>query len=85
MPDKRNAGKKKGIFIQIYDWYLWYLAGSVSTLNTIRRDRQYMPGQSASSIPDFDPFSLKNSTKEFRLRCDKVCYYILIEIEIFLI
>jgi hypothetical protein len=52
--------------------FFLYLAGSVSTLNTIRKDKQYMQSQSTSGVPDYDPFTLRNSTKEFRTRCDKV-------------
>ena len=48
------------------------LAGSVSTLNTIRRDRQSVQTQAMSGVTDNDPFSLKNSTREFRTRSDKV-------------
>ncbi|CAF1292456.1 unnamed protein product [Adineta ricciae] len=47
-------------------------AGSVSTLNTIRRDRQSMQTQAMSGVADNDPFSLKNSTREFRIRSDKI-------------
>jgi hypothetical protein len=31
-----------------------------------------MQNQSTSGVPDFDPFTIRNSTKEFRTRCDKV-------------
>lgn len=48
------------------------LAGSTSALNTIRREKQHLPNQPSSGAPDYDPFSLKNSTKDFRVRCDKV-------------
>lgn len=48
------------------------LAGSTSALNTIRREKQYMPNQPSSGAQDYDSFSLKNSTKDFRARCDKV-------------
>ncbi|CAF4250828.1 unnamed protein product [Rotaria sp. Silwood2] len=55
-------------------------AGSVSTLNTTRKEKQHMQNSSASGIPDFDPFSLRNSTKEFRTRCDKVFERVLTQI-----
>lgn len=53
---------------------LIFSVGSVPALNTIRRDRDKQSGQSASGGSAFenDPFSMKNSTKEFRTRCDKV-------------
>ncbi|CAF0977524.1 unnamed protein product [Rotaria sordida] len=54
--------------------------GSVSTLNTIRRDKQHTQSQLSSSIPDYDPFSLRNSTKEFRTRCDKIFQRVLMQI-----
>ena len=46
--------------------------GSVPALNTIRREKQSGPGAGNPGAFDSDPFSLKNPTKEFRVRCDKV-------------
>lgn len=48
------------------------LAGSTPALNTVRREKQLMQSQASAGPPDYDPFSLRNSTKEFRMRCDKV-------------
>jgi len=48
------------------------LVGSVPALNTIRREKQYMQSPTSSGAIDSDPFTLKNSTKDFRTRCDKV-------------
>lgn len=47
-------------------------AGSVAGLNTIRREKQHSQTPSFGAATDLDPFSLKNTTKEFRLRSDKV-------------
>ncbi|CAF0927129.1 unnamed protein product [Adineta steineri] len=47
-------------------------AGSVSTINTIRRDKQHAQSQSTGGVPDHDPIFLRNYTKEFRTRCDKI-------------
>ncbi|CAF4595135.1 unnamed protein product [Rotaria sp. Silwood1] len=55
-------------------------AGSISTLNTIRRDKQHNQNSSVGGIPGYDPFSLRNSTKEFRTRCDKIFERVLMQI-----
>ena len=47
-------------------------AGSVATLNSNRRDKQHAQTPSFGAGFDSDPFSLKNTPKDFRLRSDKV-------------
>ncbi|CAF4360437.1 unnamed protein product [Rotaria socialis] len=70
MPEKR-AGKK--IFLLKYRIYIYlYLVGSVSTLNTIRKDKQHMQTSFVGGLTDSESFSLKISTKDFRTRCDKI-------------
>lgn len=72
MPERR-VGKEKSLFkIQ---FICFDLVGSVSTLNTMRRERQHTQGAFTGTALDYDPFSLKNSTKEFRTRCDKVSVF----------
>ncbi|CAF4094180.1 unnamed protein product, partial [Rotaria magnacalcarata] len=46
--------------------------GSVSTLNTIRKDKQHMQTSFVGGLTDSESFSLKISTKDFRTRCDKI-------------
>jgi len=55
-------------------------AGSVATLNTIRREKQHSQTPSFSGPSDLDPFSLKNTTKDFRLRSDKIFDRVLTQI-----
>jgi hypothetical protein len=71
MPEKRPG--KEILFLLKCIYKVFFLGGSVATLNAVKKDKQYSQSPSANSVPDFDPFSLRNSTKEFRTRCDKVC------------
>ena len=47
-------------------------AGSSATLSSSRRDKQHAQTPSFGAGFDSDPFSLKNTSKDFRLRSDKV-------------
>ena len=67
-----GRGGRRSIFDLVHDCSEMLLAGSMLAINATRKDKQYMQNQSSGGQADYDPFSLKNSSREFRGRCDKV-------------
>lgn len=73
---RKNEQVKPKIKIDDFLFFNWnFSAGSVSALNTIRKEKQSSSNSSSANPSDYDPFSLRNSTKDFRLRCDKVFWF----------